>query len=94
MGAATYSGFIPKLFEMFTDEELLKVIDILSRGNRHFLGMPEGEIQVGQKASITVISRKVTDHSQTKGSIAYNKLPAVMDQGGLVCTLRGTKINY
>lgn len=94
VGAATYSGFIPKLFEMFTDEELLKVIDILSRGNRHFLGMPEGEIQVGQKASITVISRKASDHSQTKGSIAYNKLSAVMDQGGLVCTIRGTKINY
>ena len=32
VGAATYSGFIPKLFEMFTDEELLKVIDVLTRG--------------------------------------------------------------
>jgi dihydroorotase len=94
IGAATYKGFIPKLFEMFQDEELLKVMDVLSHGNRLFLGMLAGEIQVGQKASITVTSRKAVDHSQSKGSIAYNKLPAVMDQGGLVCTIRGTKINY
>ena len=36
---------------------------------------------------------KASDHSKTKGSIAYNKLSAVMDQGGLVCTIRGTIIN-
>jgi len=94
IGAATYMGFIPKLFEMFQDEELLKVMDVLSHGNRLFLGMLAGEIQVGQIANITVTSRKAVDHSQSKGSIAYNKLPAVMDQGGLVSTIRGTKINY
>jgi len=92
-GAATYAGFIPQMLAEFSDEELPKIIQVLTEGNRKFLGLVSSEINIGSPVNITVMSRNVADKGIAKGSIAYNKLPFDANAGGLVCTARGLQLN-
>ncbi len=87
-GAATYSGFISQMMASFSDEEMPELIKALSNGNRRFLDIPEVEIEIGQRACLTIVSRDFEDSSYHNGTIAYNKLPQVSKNGGLVCTIR------
>jgi len=92
-GAATYAGFIPQLFSEFNDEELPQVIHALTTGNRNFLDLESGSLEIGNAVNLTVISRNVADNSSKNGSIAYNKLSFDSNAGGLVCTARGLQLN-
>lgn len=92
-GADTLSGFASMITGIFGANDLYKALDVLSTGNRRFLGLDPITVTEGSEANLTIFDPHGDFNPTNSGSIAYNKvLASDVVKGSIIATIQSSKI--
>lgn len=94
VGADTLSGFASMISGIFNEDDLPKALNVLSTGNRQFLGLEPITVTEGSEANLTIFDAHGDSHPAKSGSIAYNRvLTSDVVRGSIIATIQSSKIH-